>query len=244
MSFPDSPAWLLAPKYWDWLFNGWAMTLWVSLLTIVAATALGMVLAVARRADRPWVVRVAGAYLSLFRNSPLLVQLLFWYFGLPALLPEGLISWLNAGHSVSLAGLSLRVPSFEFLAALTGLVCYSAAYVGEEIRAGLNGVPAGQTMAATALGMRRWQVLRHVVLPQALHLAMGPLLGQYMNIVKNTSLAMAIGLVELSYTARQVEAETFQAFQVFGIATTLYVLTVFALQGLESVLQRRQRVPS
>jgi len=101
-------------------------------------------------------------------------------------------------------------------------------------------VPVGQTMAAQALGFTRAQVLAQVVLPQALRIALPPLLGQYMNIVKNTSLAMAVGLVELSYASRQVEAETFKTFQAFGVATLLYIVTIGAIELLAAWAARRQ----
>ena len=158
------------------------------------------------------------------------MQLFFWYFGAPAVLPEAAREWLYAGH----------VLSFELLSALVGLTLYAAAYVGEDIRSGIRGVPAGQTLAASALGFTRAQVLAQVVLPQALRIALPPLLGQYMNIVKNTSLAMAVGLVELSYASRQVEAETFKTFQAFGFATLLYVVTIGAIEVLAAYAARRQ----
>lgn len=221
---------LLAPHYIGWLLRGWLTTLWVSLLVSASATALGVVIAAGRSSSRAAWLRASGAYVSLFRNTPLLVQLFFWYFGAPAVLPEAAREWLYAGH----------VLSFELLSALVGLTLYAAAYVGEDVRSGIRGVPVGQTLAASALGFTRAQVLAQVVLPQALRIALPPLLGQYMNIVKNTSLAMAVGLVELSYASRQVEAETFKTFQAFGFATLLYVVTIGAIEVLAAYAARRQ----
>ncbi|MFH0131625.1 amino acid ABC transporter permease [Variovorax sp. VaC1] len=221
---------LLAPRYLGWLLDGWLTTLWASLLVSAGATALGVVIAAGRSSSRPVLLRATGAYVSLFRNTPLLVQLFFWYFGAPSVLPEAVREWLYAGHALS----------FELLSALVGLTLYAAAYVGEDIRSGIRGVPVGQTLAASALGFTRAQVLAHVVLPQALRIALPPLLGQYMNIVKNTSLAMAVGLVELSYASRQVEAETFKTFQAFGFATLLYIVTIGAIEVLAAWAARRQ----
>ncbi|RQO47214.1 amino acid ABC transporter permease [Variovorax sp. KBW07] len=221
---------LLAPHYLRWLLDGWLTTLWTSLLVAAGATALGVVIAAGRSSSSPALLRATGAYVSLFRNTPLLVQLFFWYFGAPSVLPEAVREWLYAGH----------VLSFEMLSALVGLTLYAAAYVGEDIRSGIRGVPAGQTLAALALGLTRAQVLAQVVLPQALRIALPPLLGQYMNIVKNTSLAMAVGLVELSYASRQVEAETFKTFQAFGFATLLYIVTIGAIEVLAAWAARRQ----
>ncbi|MBK1615047.1 amino acid ABC transporter permease [Rubrivivax gelatinosus] len=232
---------LLAPKYLGWLLDGWWVTLWTTAVVVVVATLLGVFVAAARESGRPALTRATGVYLSLFRNTPLLVQLFFWYFGLPALLPEGLLPWLNGVHELALGGVVLlRWPSFEFLAATVGLVFYSTAYVGEDIRSGLRGVPASQRLAGTALGLTRLQVLRHVVLPQALRIALPPLLGQYMNILKNTSLGMAIGLLELSYRTRQAEAETWKTFQVYGVATLLYIVAIAVLQALGQWLERRR----
>lgn len=237
---------LLAPKYLGWLLDGWLVTLWASALVIAAATGLGLIFAVLRSSPSRTARASAMAYVSLFRNTPLLVQLFFWYFGAPSLLPEAAREWLYASHAWTLPGgvVTLRWPSLEFLTAIVGLVLYATAYVGEEMRSGIRGVPIAQVHAAVALGMTRWQVMRHVVLPQALRITLAPLMGQYINIVKNTSLAMAVGLVELSYTSRQVEAETFKTFQAFGIATLLYIATIAAMEVLAAWLAGRSRAES
>ncbi|MBP0597364.1 amino acid ABC transporter permease [Herbaspirillum sp. LeCh32-8] len=235
---------LLAPKYLYWMWQGFLTTLWLTAMVAVLATLFGMLLAAARSARTRWIHAPAAAYTSLFRNTPLLVQLLFWYFGVPSFFPEGAMDWLNADHVLSLFGpLALRWPSFEFLAALCGLVFYTTAYVGEEIRSGIRGVAPGQALAGAAIGMTRWQVLRHVVLPQAIRLTLPSLLGQYMNILKNTSLTMGIGLAELSYASRQVESETFLAFQAFGVATLLYIAAIAVIEsaGHLHLRARRQR---
>lgn len=237
------PLWphLLAGKYWRWLLEGWCTTVLASLLVIVASTVLGIGFAVARSAALAPLRWLALGYLSVFRNTPLLVQLFFWYFGVPSLLPPEWMAWLNRTHSLALGPFSLGWPSLEFLSATVGMVFYATAYVGEEVRAGINSVPASQSQAARSLGMTGWQLLRHIVLPQALARIVSPLLGQYMNIVKNTSLGMAIGLAELSYRARQVEAETFQSFQVYGLTTLLYIVLIIGLELLSQHLGQRRR---
>ena len=240
-SFSQWPDAVLSPQYWGWLLQGWLMTIWATLLVVVCSSVLGIFLAVARSSARPWLQWLARLYLSLFRNTPLLVQLFFWYFGLPALLPESVVAWLNTEHVLGLGLAQLAWPSFEFIAAIIGMVFYSTAYVGEEIRAGFNGVSHTQIHAGLALGMKRGQVLRYIVLPQALATITSPLLGQYMNIIKNTSLGMTIGLVELSYRARQAEAETFQSFQVYGITTLLYIVLILVVELLSQHLARRRR---
>lgn len=230
-------AWL-APKYLTWLWQGFGVTLGVSLAAGLAATAGGFVLALVRESRWRAVRRVADAYVLAFRNTPLLVQLLFWYFGAATLLPDALMQWLNTPHRVQAAGMTLRWPSFEFVAGWLGLSCYTAAFVAQEFQAGIAGVPAAQRQAAAALGLTPYQAFRHVVLPQALRIALAPLFGQYMNLIKNSSLTMAIGLAELSYASRQVETETFKTFEAFGVATLLYIVAVATVEAVSHVVAR------
>jgi polar amino acid transport system permease protein len=186
----------------------------------------------------PHGARASALYVLVFRNSPLIVQLLFWYFGVATLLPEAAMTWLNTSHAVDLGVFKLHWPSFEFVAGWIGLTCYSTTFIGEEFRSGLSGVPAGQHNAAAALGLTPLAAFVHVILPQAVRIATPPLFGQYMNIVKNSSLTMAIGLAELSYSSRQVDTETFKTFQAFGLATVLYILTIAMLEVVLVVVQR------
>ncbi len=231
------PSWLgqswLAPQYLGALWSGLLLTAWLSLLVCVAATLLGVLLTVLR--ESPWrgLRAGAGAFISLHRNTPLMVQVLLWYFGVPNLLPEDAMLWLNAPHSLALPlGLHLAWPSYEFLSAGLSLSLYSASFIAGELAAGLRAVPAGQREAARAQGMGPWQTLRWIVLPQALVHVRQPLLGQYTGAIKNTSLTMAIGVAELSYRSRQVESETLLTFQAFAVATALYLLLILASQWL------------
>ncbi|WP_457854221.1 amino acid ABC transporter permease [Pseudomonas aeruginosa] len=228
---------LLAPQYLRWLLDGFLLTLGLALLSCLLATLIGAPLAIARLSRRRLLSWPARAYLALFRNAPLLVQLFFWYFGVPALLPEALVSWLNTPHETPL----LDWPSFEFLAGAWGLTLYTSAFVAEEFRAGIASVRPEQRAAGLALGLTQRQVWRVVVLPQALRTALPPLLGQYMNALKNSSLAMAIGLAELSYASRQVETETFKTFQAFGIATLLYIGAIALIEAFGQALQQTRR---
>lgn len=228
----------LAPRYLYWLLEGFAVMLGLSLVVSLAATLLGFVLCLGRMARSPFCTWPVRAYLSLFRNTPLLVQLFFWYFGVSALLPEGVLSWLNTPHHWRIVFVGVTWPPFEYLAGSLGLTLYTAAFITEEFRSGVRGVPPGQVTSALALGLSRLQTWRHIVMPQAIRIALPPLLGQYMNVVKNTSLTMAIGLAELSYASRQVETETFKTFQAFGVATLLYVATIVAIEIAGQWLRR------
>jgi polar amino acid transport system permease protein len=231
-------AWL-EPRYVAWIWHGFAMTLGLSAAVIVCATLLGFALALARSGPYAALRRAAAGYVMVFRNSPLLVQLLFWYFGAATLLPDSVMSWLNTPHTVALGPLTLGWPSFEFVAGWFGLTCYTTTFIGEEFRAGMRGVRDGQHQAAAALGLTRLAAFRYVILPQAVRIATPPLAGQYMNVIKNSSLTMAIGLAELSYSSRQVETETLKTFQSFGMATVLYVVSIAAIEVALLLWQRR-----
>ena len=228
-------AWL-APKYLMWLWQGFGVTVGLALCAAVTATAVGFMLALVRQSRYGAVRHAVGAYVLAFRNTPLLVQLLFWYFGVATLLPDAVMQWLNAPHVVRLASFALRWPSFEFVAGWVGLSCYTAAFIAQEFQAGLRGVRAAQHQAAAALGLSPLQAVRYVVLPQAVRIALPPLFGQYMNLIKNSSLTMAIGLAELSYASRQVETETFKTFAAFGIATILYIAAVATIESVSHVV--------
>ena len=131
---------LLAPQYLGWLWHGFWVTIGLSLCVCVAATLGGFALCVARLQGRGVVQWAARVYLSVFRNTPLLVQLFFWYFGASAFLPEGFLPWLNTPRQIEVAGLALRWPSFEFIAGFFGLTLFTAAFIAEEFRAGVQGV--------------------------------------------------------------------------------------------------------
>lgn len=229
--------WLLAPQYLSWLWQGFLLTLWLSICAGLAATLSGLLLAGMRDSSLRPLRWLAVAYSSLFRNTPLLVQLFFWYFAAGQIFPTGAMQWLNVPHHIG----PLAWPSFEFLAGFLGLTLYSTAFIAEEIRSGIRGVASGQKYAANALGLTGLQTMRFVVLPQALIIAMPPLLGQYMNVIKNSSLTMAIGVAELSYASRQVETETLRTFQAFGVATVLYIAIIALLEGWG--MWRQQRKP-
>lgn len=232
---------LLGPQYLRWLLDGFILTLILSAVVCLAASGLGFLVCLARLAASRWLAWPARGYLALFRNTPLLVQLFFWYFGVSALLPEGLVMWLNQPHELTVAGVEIAWPAFEFIAGFWGLTLYTSAFIAEEFRAGVASVRPQQRAAAMALGLRPAQVWRYVVLPQALRTAFGPLLGQYMNALKNSSLTMAIGLAELSYASRQVETETFKTFQAFGFATLLYILSIALIEAIGQWVQHSKR---
>ena len=230
---------LLTSEYLDWIWQGLLITVWISFCAIVVSTLLGFIIAAIRDSQITFLRWLAIAYISLFRNTPLLIQLFFWYFAVGKILPESVMQWLNTLHRPSIFGIQLAWPSFEFLAGVIGLSLYSTPFISEELRAGIYGVKHGQKFAALALGLSGWQAMGYVVLPQALKIAMPPLLGQYMNIVKNSSLTMAIGVAELSYVSRQIESQSLQTFTAFGMATILYIAIIAVMEAWGQWRQQR-----
>lgn len=230
---------LLAPRYLLWLLQGFEVTLALSAAVSGAGTVLGLAACCLREVGGPAPRRAVAVFVGLVRNTPLLVQLFVWYFAVAALLPSGMTAWLNAPHIIDLGPATLSWPAYETLAGFVGLTVYAGAYIAEEGRAGINGVRSTQREAALALGLTPVQAFRHIVLPQALRIAWLPIVGQYLNTIKNTALTMTIGLAELSYASCQAETETFKTFQAFGIATLLYIGAVALVEAAGQALVRR-----
>lgn len=228
---------LLEPRYLWWLWDGFLVTLAISLLTIILSTVLGFLLVIAQQSHVKIIQGVVTTYNAIFRYSPLLPQLFFWYFGVGNLLPVEFKVWLFDEPQINLFFLTLKMPSFEFVIGLIALTFYSSAFIAEEFRAGILGVSKGQQQASLALGLTWWQSMRFIILPQSVRIAFPPLIGQYMNIIKNSSLTMAIGVLELSYVSRQVETESLKTFQDFAIATVLYILAIAIVGTLGNIYQ-------
>ena len=188
--------WDLAPDgagvYFTWLISGLGWTVATALAAWIIALALGTVIGTLRTTPVAWVVRLGNAYVELFRNVPLLVQLFLWYFVLPELVPKAM------GDAVK----QLAPPWGSYWPAVLCLGFYTSARVAEQIKAGILSLPRGQTMAGTALGLTLPQTYRHVLLPMAFRIVLPPLTSEFMNIIKNSAVALTIGLVELTARAR------------------------------------------
>ncbi|MCX8573499.1 MULTISPECIES: amino acid ABC transporter permease [unclassified Gilliamella] len=228
---------LLEPRYLWWLWDGFLVTLAISLFTIILSTVLGFLLVIAQQSHIKIIKGLVTFYNAIFRYSPLLPQLFFWYFGVGNLLPIEFKVCLFDEPQIQLFFLTLKMPSFEFIIGLIALTFYSSAFIAEEFRAGILGVAKGQQQASLALGLTWWQTMRFIILPQSVRIAFPPLIGQYMNIIKNSSLTMAIGVLELSYVSRQVETESLKTFQDFAIATLLYILAIVIVGTVGNIYQ-------
>jgi polar amino acid transport system permease protein len=222
---------VLTGEYRQALIDGTLLTLQLSALSLVAALLLGITVAVLRMAPFKPLNWLAATYVEFVRNTPLLVQMLFWYFGASQVLPQAVNDWLYAGN-------------FEFAAAAVALTMYTAAFISEDVRSGIRSIPREQMEAARASGMTFLQAMGCVVLPQALRITVPPLINQALNLTKNSSLAMAIGVAELTYRTREIESFTFKTFEAFAACTVIYLslslLITFAAFAYERNLLRRR----
>jgi polar amino acid transport system permease protein len=201
---------VLSGKYFDWLVSGVKVTIQLSAVSIALAFLLGLIIAVMRMSRVRPVRWFAHGYLEFFRNTPLLVQIFFWYFGSYKVLPEAAIDWLVSTN-------------FEFASAVIALTIYTSAFIAEDIRSGVLSIPKEQMEAARSSGFSYIRSMRYIILPQAVRITVPPLISQFLNLVKNSSLAMTIGVAELTYQARQVESYTFKGFEAFTAATVIYL---------------------
>ncbi|CAB3908387.1 amino acid ABC transporter permease [Achromobacter animicus] len=215
-------------EYPDWLLRGLITTLALAGLSWILAFFVGSLLAVIRLTGSPVANGLVATYVAFHRNVPMLVHIMFWYFGVPALLPFAVTDWLNSHGS-------------EFILSCIAIGLVMSAYVCEDLRSAVRGIPAGQVEAARALGLSFLKTMRKVVLPQAFRIAIPPLLNQTLLLLKNTSLAMAIGVTELTAAAREIENNTFRTFEAYAVVTVIYLVLSFLIMGGGAMLQRRYR---
>lgn len=226
--------------YGPWLLEGLKHTIVVSLLAWIIALIAGIALGILRTG--PWRLprALATAYVEFFRNTPLLVQLFFWYFAVPQVLPAGPIrDGLNA--------LAIRTPiltiNYEFLATLVGLGIYTASRVGETVRAGIQSIPRQQTEAALSTGLSPLQAYRHVLVPIGLRIVIPPLTTEFLTIFKNSSLATTIGFAEITFMTMQIESYTFKGLEAVTAATLIYLAISLTIAASMGRVERRYAIP-
>ncbi|HDR2757664.1 TPA: amino acid ABC transporter permease [Enterobacter mori] len=209
----------------QWIVSGFLTTLWVTLAGVVIATLLALLFLLLRLSAGWFGHAVVSGWVSLFRNTPLLVQLLFWYFAAWNGLQLGFRDVVNADHAWSILPGDVWWFTPEFLCSAWGLGVFTSAFLIEEIESGLRSVPSGQREAALAQGFSAWRLFRYILLPQGLANAWQPVVGQYLNLMKLSSLASGIGFAELTYQVRQIESYNAHALEAFTVGTALYLLT-------------------
>jgi len=220
-------------RYLDWLLSGLGWTLTLAVTGWCIAFVVGVLVGSARTSRHRGIAIGARLYVEVFRNIPVIVQMFLWYFVLPELLPK---DWGDAYKKMA-------PPWASFVPALIGLSLYTAARVAEQVRSGIEALPHGQRAAAQALGMTELQVYRLALLPQALRIITPTLTSEVMGIFKNTSVALTIGLLELTAQARQINEFTFQTFQAFGSATIVYLLLALCVYAVMHWLEAHFRTP-
>lgn len=217
-------------RYFDWLVEGLVTTLKLSAVSIGIAFVVGLVIAILRMSPLRIARGFALGYLEFFRNTPLLVQIFFWYFGSYKVLPAAVNDWLNQGN-------------FEFAAAVIALSIYTSAFIAEDIRSGVRAIPKEQMEAGRSSGFSYLRVMQHVILPQAVRLTVPPLINQFLNLVKNSSLAMTIGVAEVTYQARQIESYSFKGFEAFTAATLIYLVISLVITAMVTLYAKKYTAP-
>lgn len=229
--------WEMAPDgvhtYMGTLLQGLYWTVGVSVLAWVMALLVGGIVGVLATSGRAWVERLCAGYIQLFRNVPLLVQMFLWYFVFPEVVPERLGEFIKTAD-----------PAWcSFWTAVVCLGLFTASRIAVQVQAGIRALPVGQAMAATALGLTRPQVYRHVLLPLTVRMILPPMTSEALNLIKNSSLAFTIGLLEITGAARSMQEFTFQIFESFAAATVLYLAVNVVVVWLMRYLEKRLRVP-
>ena len=224
---PDDTA-----AYWEWIVLGLQWTLAISAAAWVIALVVGAVIGTIRTTQNAWLVRAGNAWVELFRNIPLLVQMFLWYFVIPEFIPP-LKQWMISTEPIYA----------QYLAAVLCLGLFTSARIAEQVRAGIQSLPRGQRNAGMALGLTQPQVYRFVLLPMAFRIVIPPLTSETMNLIKNSSIALTIGLAELTFRSREMGEYTFNFFEAFTAATAIYIVIAMTANRVMAWVERRTAVP-
>ncbi|WP_066376458.1 MULTISPECIES: amino acid ABC transporter permease [unclassified Anabaena] len=227
------------------LWVGLINSLRVAVLGIIFTTIIGVMAGIGRLSDN-WLVRnIMRVYVEVFRNTPLLLQLLFWYFAVFLSFPK-IENKITLGGFLGLSQNGLEFLWFnlspEFSALLLGLTFYTGAFIAEIVRGGIASVSKGQWEAARSLGLNPSLTMRLVILPQALRVIIPPLTSQYLNLTKNSSLAIAIGYPDLYFVASTTFNQTGKAVEVMLLITLTYLTLSLTISLIMNLLNRRVQI--
>lgn len=214
--------------YWVLFLDGLGITVLLSLVSWLIAMSIGSVVGVMRTVNNKIVQYLAFVYVQVFRGIPLLVQLFLWYFVVPQFIPP-LKEWAVTADTVLV----------QFTMASVCLGLYTSARIAEQVRSGIHSLSIGQSQAAYALGLKNYQVYTYVLMPQTYKIILPPLTSETMNLIKNTSIALTIGLAELTFRAKETGETTFAYFEAFLLATVAYVLIAYSASKVSTVMERR-----
>jgi glutamate/aspartate transport system permease protein len=219
--------------YLEYLVVGLGWTLATALAAWVMALTIGSLIGTVRTTPIRWAVRLGNLYVEIFRNIPLIVQMFLWFFVIPELLPQAMGDWIK----------QMPPPWGSYVPAVLCLGIFTSVRVAEQVRAGINSLPRGQRMAGTAMGLTQAQTYRYVILPQSFRIILPPLTSEFMNVIKNSSVALTIGLLELTGRARAMQEFSFRVFEAFTAATVIYLITNLVLVLFMRALEKKVRVP-
>ena len=223
---------LFREPYLDWLIAGLGWTISLSLAAWVIAFVLGSILGIMRTSSSKILRFIATVYVEIFRNIPLLVQLFLWYFVFPELLPDDAGRWVKR-----------EMPMPALTTAILAIGLYTASRVCEQVRSGIEAVGEGQRNAGKAIGLSEPQIYTNILLPVAYRIIIPPMTSEFLTIFKNSSLALTIGVVELTAMTRQIEEYTFQGFEAFTTATVIYSAVTFIVMFIMRIVEKRARIP-
>lgn len=215
--------------YIDTLIDGLKVTLLITLLAWIMALMIGTLIGTLRTTENKWAIRIGNAYVELFRNIPLIVQMFIWYYVIPDVVPTGLGDWLK-----SLPSLGIAIISLGF---------FTSARVAIQVSTGINALPRGQRNAGYALGFTQWQTYRYVLLPMAFRIIIPTLVNEFTAIVKNSSVALTITVTELTAAAYSMREFTFATFEALTGATIIYILIAVVALPLARLLEKMVAVP-
>jgi glutamate/aspartate transport system permease protein len=211
--------------YLQWMFDAWGWTLSVAGASWVIAMLCGAIIGTLRTLpNSPWLVRFANAWVELFRNVPLLVQIFIWYFVVPKIVPA-----------------MKELPSFILVVFALGF--FTSARIAEQVRAGVQALPRGQRYAGMAMGFTTLQTYRYVILPMAFRIIIPPLTSESMNLLKNSSVAFAVSIAELTMFAMQAQEETSRGIEIYLAVTALYAVSAFAVNRVMAFVEKRVQIP-
>lgn len=210
--------------YLDWMLSAWGWTLSVSVLALFLALVVGSLVGILRTTPNRAFTFFGNAWTELFRNVPLLVQIFLWYHVLPQL-------WLPLQ----------KVPSFILVVFALGF--FTSARISEQVRAGIQSLARGQRYAGLATGLTLPQTYRYVLLPMAFRIVIPPLTSESMNIIKNSSVAFAVSIAELTMFAMQAQEETARGVEIYLAVTALYFVSAFAINRVALFIENRVRIP-
>ena len=203
---------LIEPQYFDWIISGTLWTIYLSIASSFIAFFLGSIIGIFRTLDNKILNFIGTTYVEIFRNIPLLVQMFIWYFVFPEIVTDDFGTWLKQD-----------LPNPEFSSALMCLGTYTASRVAEQVRSGINSVSTGVGMAGYATGLSTFQLYIYILLPIGYRIIIPPLTSEFLTIFKNSSLALTIGLLELTARSNMIMDWTFQGFEAYTAATIIYV---------------------